>query len=62
VLLRRLMVGLMLLGGDLFHVSLDLTLSGHHLSRSRVLLLAMQHLKKLLLSLPKGRYAMQIET
>jgi hypothetical protein len=54
-------MGLMLLRGNLLHVSLLLGLSGHLLSGSQVLLFAMQHPKKLLLLLSRGRYALQIK-
>jgi hypothetical protein len=55
-----------LLQGDLLHESLllgspRLGLSGHLLLKSRVLLLAVQHPKKLLMSLLKGCYALQIK-
>jgi hypothetical protein len=56
LLLGSLLVGLMLLRGDLLlrsllPRSLRLSLSSHLLVESRVLLLVMQHPKKLLLSL-----------
>jgi hypothetical protein len=53
---------ILLLGRDLLHLILLLGLSGHLLCGSRVLLLAVQHPKKLLLSLPRGHYALQIKT
>jgi hypothetical protein len=67
LLFGSLLTVLMLLGGDLLHVglllgSLRLSLSCHLLHGSQVLLLAMQHLKKLLLSLPRGCCALQIKT
>jgi hypothetical protein len=54
-------MGLLLLSGNLLLGSLRLSLSAHLLLESRVLLLVMQHPKKLLLSLLGGRCALQIK-
>jgi hypothetical protein len=52
----------LLLRGDLLDVSLlgslRLGLYGHLLHGSRMLLLIVQHLKKLLMSMPRGRCAL----
>jgi hypothetical protein len=67
LLLGSLLMGLVLLKGDLLHGrlllrSLRLGLFGHRLHRSQVLLLAMHHLKKQLLSLSRDCCALQIKT
>jgi hypothetical protein len=62
LLLGSLLVGLVLVRCDPLHVSLLLGLSSHLLCGSRVLLLVVQHLKKLLLLLPRGCCALQIKT
>jgi hypothetical protein len=61
MLLGSLLMGLLLLSGNLLLGSLRLGLSAHLLLESRVLLLVMQHPKKLLLSLLGGRCALQIK-